>query len=403
MRKELIHEYNTLKNLKLPVKLPSNTYNINFIEGAFVEVLGNHNREYRVIMTDKRTNQIIHNSVISNNMWTRTNRKYFTDWNIKIYDNNTNELLHEHNYNPQGQRVYIHLDSNAIGDTLAWFPYVEEFRKTWGCHVIVSTFRNEWFQSIYPDLEFITPGTVVPDLYAMYGIGWYYDDESKTFIEDRAPRDFKSIPLQATATDVLGLNYKEIKPQINFLDTGRPIEEKYVVIAPHASAHAKYWNAPNGWQSVINSLNDKGYKVMMITHESATDDWHNSKLGGPLSNIIDETGDKPIEVRMNQIKHADAFIGVGSGLSWLAWTIGTPVVLISGFSEPYTEFEDCERIGAPIGYCTGCFNREWLNPGDWEWCPDHKDTNRHFECTKYITPQKVFNSIERILHFDKRL
>jgi len=146
-------------------------------------------------------------------------------------------------------------------------------------------------------------------------------------------------------------------------------------------------------------LNEEGYKVMMITHEPLNDDWHDSKLGGTLQNVIDETGDKPIEVRMNQIKHAEAFIGVGSGLSWLAWAIGTPVVLISGFSEEHTEFEDCERIGAPKGFCSGCFNREWLNPGDWEWCPDHKDTPRQFECTKSITPAKVISSVKKVLHF----
>ena len=399
MREELIQEYNTLQNLRLPVKTPSNTYNINFIEGAFVEILGNQIKNYRVVMTDKRTNQIIHNSVISNNMWTRTNRKYFTDWNIKIYDDHTNELVHEHNYNPVGKRVYIHLVSYAIGDTLAWFPYAEEFRKTWKCHVIVSTFKNEWFESSYPDLEFITPGTVVNDLYAMYGIGWYYNDEDKTFVENRVPRDFKSIPLQATSTDVLGLNYKEIKPQIDFKNTGRPIEEKYVVIAPHASAHAKYWMYPEGWQRLIDAIVENGYKVMMITSEPLNDEWHDSKLGGTLQNVINETGDKPIETRMNQIKHAEAFIGVGSGLSWLAWAIGTPVVLISGFSESYTEFEDCERIGAPEGFCSGCFNREWLNPGDWEWCPDHKNTSRHFECTKHIHPGEVFNAIKKVMHF----
>ena len=398
MREELIHEYNTLSNLRLPVKEPNNVYRVNFIEGAFFEVIGNQKREYRVIMTDKKTNQIIHNTIITNGMWTRTNRKYFTDWNVRVYDTKTNELVFEHDYNAEGKRVYIHLDSDAIGDTLAWFPYALEFQKQHKCQVIISTFKNTWFEDLYPELEFVKPGEEVHDLYAMYGVGWFYN-EDKTFNPERAPRDFKPLPLQATATDMLGLNYKEVKPKINFKDTGRPIEEKYVVIAPHASAHAKYWNYPGGWQKVIDTLNEKGYKVMMITHEALNDEWHDSKLGGPLQNVINETGDYSIEVRMNQIKHAEAFIGVGSGLSWLAWGIGTPVTLISGFSESYTEFEDCERVSTPKGFCTGCFNREWLNPGDWEWCPDHKDTDRHFECTKSITPEMVFEALKNILRF----
>jgi autotransporter strand-loop-strand O-heptosyltransferase len=398
MKQELINTYNSIKNLNLPIKIPSNTFNINFIEGAFVEILGKQDKQYKVTIKNLDTNEIVHDTVISNNMWTRTNVKYFVCWEIKIYELSTNELVFEHQYNPEGKRVYIHLDSNAIGDTLAWFPYVEEFRKKWNCHVIVSTFKNNWFKTKYPEIEFSTPGDSVPDLYAMYGVGWFYNDD-KTFNSQRIPCDFKPIPLQEASTKILGLDYKEVKPILDFQDTGRPIEEKYVVIAPHASAHAKYWNHPGGWQKIIDTLNVKGYKVMMITQEPLNDEWHDSKLGGTLLNVINETGDFPIETRMNQIKHAEAFIGVGSGLSWLAWAINTPVVLISGFSESYTEFEDCERVSTPEGNCTGCFNREWLNPGDWEWCPDHKGTLLHFECTKSIKPSQVLKSIQNVLHF----
>jgi autotransporter strand-loop-strand O-heptosyltransferase len=398
MKQELINTYNSIKNLNLPIKVPSNTFNVNFIEGAFIEILGKQDKQYKVLIENLDTNKVIHNTIISNNMWTRTNDKYFIRWGIKVYDLSTNELVFEHQYNPKDKRVYIHLDSDAIGDTLAWFPYVEEFRKKWNCHVVVSTFKNKWFESKYPELEFTTPGESVPDLYAMYGLGWFYNDD-KTFNSQRIPCDFKPLPLQETSTKILGLNYNEIKPILDFQDEGRPIEEKYVVIAPHASAHAKYWNHPGGWQKIIDTLNVKGYKVMMITQEPLNDEWHDSKLGGTLLNVVNETGDFPIETRMNQIKHAEAFIGVGSGLSWLAWAINTPVVLISGFSESYTEFEDCERVATPEGNCTGCFNREWLNPGDWEWCPDHKDTPRHFECTKSIKPSQVLKSIQNILCF----
>jgi autotransporter strand-loop-strand O-heptosyltransferase len=136
----------------------------------------------------------------------------------------------------------------------------------------------------------------------------------------------------------------------------------------------------------------------MITQESASDEWHNSKLGQPLYNIIDKTGDFPLQSRMVDIKHAKAFIGVGSGLSWVSWALNTPTILISGFSYPYTEFQDCERIfPKDPKTCMGCFNKHWLNPGDWEWCPEHKDTPRQFECTKSITPEMVIKSLQKVL------
>ena len=55
------------------------------------------------------------------------------------------------------------------------------------------------------------------------------------------------------------------------------------------------------------------------------------------------------------------FVGLSSGLSWLAWAAGIPVVMISGFTHPTTEFETpwqvinyhtckqlLERPGAPV-------------------------------------------------------
>jgi len=135
----------------------------------------------------------------------------------------------------------------------------------------------------------------------------------------------------------------------------------------------------------------------MITQEPLGDEWHDSKLGGTLKGVIDKTGDAPLSERANDMMNAKAFIGIGSGLSWLAWGLGTPVVMISGFSEPYSEFEDCERVFTPEGNCNGCFNRVRLNAGDWEWCPDHKDTDRHYECTKSISSSTVISAVNKQL------
>ena len=70
------------------------------------------------------------------------------------------------------------------------------------------------------------------------------------------------------------------------------------------------------------------------------------------------------------------------------------VVLISGFSEEYTEFEDnCVRI-INKKVCHGCWNSVGFDRGDWMTCPRLKDTYKQFECTSSITPEHV---IERIL------
>ena len=395
MKDILIKEYSNTKILNIESKKPQNTFNVNFVNGAFLEVLGPLEGEYNVKFINRKTNRIIHESTINNNMWTRTNIKYCVNWRVEVYSNG--DLVFEHNWDPKGKRVYIHIDSGAMGDTLAWFPYIEEFRKTFMCEVICSTFHNEWFEGNYPNIEFVKPGSQVDNIYAMYSIGWFY--EGKKVVFDKIPIDFKKYPLQQTASEILGLKYSEIKPIINSPKSKTDIEGNYVVIAPHASAHAKYWNHKGGWQAVIDYLNKQGYKVVMITQEPLGDEWHDSKLGGTLNGVIDKTGDLPLQDRMIDIRDAKAFIGVGSGLSWLSWSLNTPTIMISGFSYPYTEFQECERIYPENPKtCKGCFNRKWLDPGDWEWCPDHKDTPRHFECTKTIEPSQVINSLNRILN-----
>jgi autotransporter strand-loop-strand O-heptosyltransferase len=398
MKDLLIEEYNNTKILNIKTKEPQNVFKVNFVDGASLEITGPIQEEYKILFTDLKTNKVVHESIITNNMWTRTNIKYCVDWKIETFKVSTNEKVFEYVFNPKDKRVYIHLDSKAIGDTLAWFPYAEEFRKKWNCDVISSTFHNDWFKKEYPEIEFVAPGTEVTNLYAMFNIGWFYDGQE--IITNKIPIDFKKHPLQQTASEILNLEYKEVKPKVKISNKKTNINENYVVIAPHASSHAKYWMYPKGWQTIIDYLNNNGYKVVMLTAEPLGDEWHDSKLGGTLHGIINKTGyNIDISERMIDIRDAKLFIGVGSGLSWLSWAIGTPTVLISGFSYPYTEFLDCERIfNKDTSICAGCFNKHWLNPGDWEWCPEHKDTPRHFECTKTIKPEQVITSINKLLN-----
>ncbi|MFT5533165.1 MAG: autotransporter strand-loop-strand O-heptosyltransferase [Candidatus Paceibacteria bacterium] len=101
---------------------------------------------------------------------------------------------------------------------------------------------------------------------------------------------------------------------------------------------------------------------------------------------------------INELQKSTAFIGIGSGLSWLSWATGTPTILISGFSERFSEFQDnAYRISAPAGACSGCFNKVRLDAANWNWCPEHEKTARQFECTKLITAQSVIEQLALIL------
>jgi autotransporter strand-loop-strand O-heptosyltransferase len=103
------------------------------------------------------------------------------------------------------------------------------------------------------------------------------------------------------------------------------------------------------------------------------------------------------------LKHADFFIGLSSGLSWLAWAIGTPVVMISGFTHPRNEFTTPYRV---INYhtCNSCWNDPLadFDRTDFLSCPRHKNTPRQFECTRLIAAEQVKAVIKAIPSFAGR-
>jgi len=375
--------------------MSSKKFHIDFINGVTLEIKNSPNEEYYIEFIDQNTGKVHYETILKNNHWATSSVKYFINWKVLVKDLEGN-IVYEHLYNSQNKRVLISLGSSAIGDTLAWFPYVKEFQDKHKCQVVVSTFHNEFFKDKYPELEFTDRG-IVNNLYAQYNIGWYYTNEGKIDY-NKNPENFRLKTLAKTSTSILGLDYKEIKPKLSFKNTGSTIKGKYVVIAPHGSAHAKYWNYPGGWQTIINYLNNKNYKVVIITKEPLGDEWHDSKLGGTLTGVIDKTGNYSLSERANDLLNAEAFIGIGSGLSWLSWALDVKTTLISGFSENYSEMESCERISPTVpNICKGCYNYHKLDPGDWEWCPEHKGTPRQFECTKSILPSTIIKSIDQQL------
>jgi len=396
MKEVLIKEYNNLKKTTIKSKIGDYVFKLNFINNSTLEILGEKEGKFNVQFINQDNGKIVYETTITNNMWTKCTKQYFVNYLVKVKDVDSGNIIYEHSYNAQGKKVYIHFASKAIGDTLAWFPYAEEFRKKHNCDLIVSTFYNEWFEENYPNIKFIKPGTEVFDLYAMYEVGWHYN-ENNTINYETNPSDFRKYSLQECSADILGIDYNELKPNLTFTNNGPTIDGKYVCIAPHGSAHAKYWNTPGGWQTIIDYLNGKGYKVVMITKEPLGDEWHDSKLGGTLTGVIDKTGDYSLAERANDMMNAEFFIGIGSGLSWLNWALDKKTILISGFSAPFSEFKDCERIFTPdLNTCNSCYNKEKLDPGDWGWCPKNKNTEKQFECTKSIHPELIIKAIERI-------
>jgi autotransporter strand-loop-strand O-heptosyltransferase len=377
----LIKNTNTIREVQ-------NKVHFHFVKGPFVEIKGSKSADYKIQFIDNKTGKIHFTSNIKNNCWCRCSIEYFVEWKIVIYEND--KLWYESIYNASDKRVYIAFDSRALGDSLAWFPYVDEFRKKHNCKVITSTFMNDMFIGQYPDIEFVTPGSSVTDLYAMYSVGLFYNEDS-TINGLKNPNNFREQTMQKMCSDILGIEYTEIKPKVKQRNINIDNDLKQVCIGVFGTAQSKFWNNPTGWQDVVDWLNNRGYTVKLLSKEN--DDY----MGNRYPNGIVKHPNGPIELVMDEMKKSKAFIGIGSGLSWLSWALDVPTVLISGFSYDWAEMQECYRVTSPKGKCEGCFNRLRLNAGDWNWCPDHKGTERQFECTKSITSEMVINELEKFL------
>lgn len=355
-----------------------------FVDNPYIEIKGESNANYTIKVFDENDNCVYQN-IIRSNHWIKLNRQFYTKWKTKIYENN--KLIYDEVLNLKNKRVFISIESKSLGDTLAWMPYVEEFRKTHGCHLIVSTHLNNLFYKQYPNIEFVDPATVIHDLYALYRIGWFYGSDNQ-FNSNRHPIDFKTIPLQKTATDILGLEFKEIKPKLNLPQKDK---KKKVGFGIHSTSQAKYWNNPNGWQEVVNYLNSLGYECILYSKEN------DGYMGNNHPKGIKKFKGGSIQDVINDLATCEFFVGIGSGLSWLAWSCNLPIVLISGFSHKFTETQSDTYRVINENVCHGCFNWSRLDAGDWNWCPLHKGTDKVYECTKKITSEMVIEKIQELV------
>lgn len=291
------------------------------------------------------------------------------------------------------QRILIKINSQSLGDTVAALPYINKFQAVNPndkVYVNIVQLLVPYFESVYPALTFSANGSA---------------EAFDRIIE--LEYNF-NVPIQLGYADQLGFsNAPYIRPAILKPAGDRPIKNKYVALGIHSTSQLKYWNHPSGkrvqsaapyWNELCILLRKAGYTPVVVEkyelfgvgpHWNGLPAKANKKFGQDLANSI------------NLIYHSDFYIGLSSGMSWIAHALGKRVAMIANFTEKWNEFDltepDYIRI-ADESVCHGCWNqidRDFaFNKDDWYWCPKHKDTSRQFECHTSITPARVFNEIQ---------
>ena len=363
-------------------RLAPQRYTLDFRDGPFVH---NLSRIRRLTARFYLDGALEYEVTLGHRRWGKAYKRNCAPWQVEVCDE-WNELIESHPLDLHGKRVCIEIDSRSLGDTLAWVPQIARFAAVnLSAEVYCSHFwPDTGFEKAYPEIRFSAPNTPVDDCYATYKIGYFLGDDM--LHSHRV--DPRGIPLPQIAADVLNIPYEERRPRLHVENQKRTIAEPYICFAMESTAGCKLWNHPGGWQDIVDYFNARGYRAVLIQKQIAG-----------LERIINKSGDLPVQDRMTDIMHCKLFIGLASGLSWLAWALNKPVVMISGFSEPFTEFRsDCYRV-INKDVCTGCWNDATFqfDRSDWNWCPRHGGTHRQWECSKEITTDMVIEQIERAL------
>jgi autotransporter strand-loop-strand O-heptosyltransferase len=327
--------------------------------------------------------------------WVLSAKKYFLPIRIIVRERDNPVPVLVHTLNLWNKPVIIKFPPDgSLGDLIGWLTYVDRFQKKHQCRLKCAVREDvaELVADQYPDITFSDLDALkTQDPYATYKVGLFFADPERNY----QPIDFRYTGLHRVAAYILGVDPGEAPPHLN-LSTPKRIKEPYVCIATKSTSQGKFWNNGFGWPSVITYLRQLGYRVLCIDGEKTVGEgfiWNQFPHGAE-----DFTGQRPLQDRVDLLKDADFFIGLSSGLSWLAWAAKAPVIMISGFTLPSTEFFTPYRVFSTLG-CAGCwedFSLKW-NRDDFLFCPRHQKSDRQFECTRLISPKQVINQINKLI------
>ena len=131
------------------------------------------------------------------------------------------------------------------------------------------------------------------------------------------------------------IKWDYIRPIIDFKPQDRPVKNKFISVGIHSTAQLKYWNNPLGkefqpispyWSQLFKQVKKKGYLPVVVEKDEMFG--VSPYMNGMPSSCVKKLGLDLFDT-MNYIYHSEFFIGLSSGLSWIAHALGKPVVMIS--------------------------------------------------------------------------
>lgn len=288
----------------------------------------------------------------------------------------------------------VEIESDALGDNIGAVSIIEKYKNESKENISVLCNFPDIFRNSYPDINFYKKSKTSISYSTSDGLWSLNNQKFNKLIKTTYKFD---VPLlDGYAKDFNITSHGSIL-KVDKTNKERPIKSKYVCIGIHSTTQAKYWNYPGGWDDICKWLRKKGLTPVCVEKDysfgiegNMNEVPHRSvkKIGMQFNDVI------------NHIQHAEFFIGLSSGLSWLAQGLGVPTVIISNTTSKNNEYIDDKTLRIyDESVCHGCFHKYVFNPQDWLWCPIYRnDDDRRFICTKAITPESVIEKIEKFFN-----
>jgi autotransporter strand-loop-strand O-heptosyltransferase len=287
-------------------------------------------------------------------------------------------------------RTLVEIQSSALGDSVGAMAIIEKYRIESGKDVSVLCKFPELFRGSYPNLMIYDKQKISVDFIAEEGV-WYIDNIGHN---EKILTTYKfDVPLLEGYAKDFNISSEGVILKVDTPNGQRPIKAKYVCIGVHSTAQCKYWNHPGAWDELCKMLRKKDLTPVVVEKDFSFG------IPGHMNEVPSKAVRKlglPFNEVLNYLQHAEMFIGLSSGLTWVAQGLGKPTVIISNATSKDNEHINDKTLRIyEESVCHGCFHKYPFNAGDWLWCPVYRnDEDRRFICTKAITPESVMQQIE---------
>ena len=295
-------------------------------------------------------------------------------------------------------RAKIFFKASGLGDSIGWMGQAERYQKATGDKVDVFCKFNDIFGAkninIYP-----RSSPLIQDTYDHSFVIDYHGWERPPHLTNEV-KDIKEGGLIQMASEILGFEeIEEIKPVLKFKPKNIKLKRPTVSMASLSTMQQRLWTLNGGWNKVCAYLKRRRIDVVSLDHHPQFGAGVASGDIPALTPIPSASKNKtglPLRTVASYINKSLFFMGLSGGLSWLAWALNKPVVMVVGpISERY-HFKNPYLIQNK-NVCHACWDNHDMVANDWYWCPENKD----FECTRQITPEMVIEKIDLILNLNK--